>query len=276
MKLGIHLPQYGRASSPEAIRAVAERAEALGFADVWVSDHVIQPAAQRYPSPHLYEPLLTLAWAAAATERIGLGTSVLVVPQYHPLQLANSLASLDRLAAGRLRLAVGVGWSAAEYEALGQDFSTRGRRLDEALEIFEEVWTNDPASYDGEHYQFSEIRLLPKPAHPIPIWIGGTSPAALRRAVAYGSGYQGISTSPDDLAVLVATLRERRPENAFTISYRTGWDPQGMEAAQIRDEAIAYESAGVTHVVSAPWRTDADDWIRSMEMLAEIVQPDPV
>lgn len=275
MKLGIHLPQYGRASSPEAIRAVAQRAEALGFADVWVSDHVVQPAAQRYPSPHLYEPLLTLAWAAAATERIGLGTSVLVVPQYHPLQLANSLASLDRLSGGRLRLAVGVGWSAAEFAALGQDFSTRGRRLDEALEIFEEVWTNDPASYEGEHYQFSEMRLLPKPAQPIPIWVGGTAPASLRRAVEHGSGYQGISTSPEDLARLVATLRDQRPEEDFTISYRTGWDPQGMEAAQIRDEAVAYAEAGVTHVVSAPWRTDGEDWIHSMEMLAEIVRPDP-
>lgn len=275
MKLGIHLPQYGRASSPEAIRAVAQRAEALGFTDVWVSDHVVQPAAQRYPSPHLYEPLLTLAWAAAATEGIGLGTSVLVVPQYHPLQLANSLASLDRLSGGRLRLAVGVGWSAAEFEALGQDFSTRGRRLDEALEIFREVWTNDPASYDGEHYRFSEMRLLPKPAHPIPIWVGGTAPAALGRAVEYGDGYQGISTPPEELAELVARLREQRPEGDFTISYRTGWDPQGMEPAQIRDEAEAYAEAGVTHVVSAPWRTDGDDWIRSMELLAELVEPDP-
>ena len=203
MRLGIHLPQYGRAASPDAIRAVAQRAEALGLADLWVSDHVIQPADQGYPSPYLYEPLLTLGWAAAATERIGLGTSVLVVPQYHPLTLANSLASLDNLSGGRLTIAAGVGWSAAEYEALGQDFSTRGRRMDEALEIFREAWTTDPISYKGTHYRFDDIKLLPKPASPIPIWIGGMSAAAQRRAVISGDGYQALSTSPEELGEIV-------------------------------------------------------------------------
>ena len=126
VKLGIHLPQYGRAATPDAIRAVARRADALGLSDVWVSDHVVQPVDQGYPSPYLFEPLLTLGWAAAVTERVGIGTSVLVVPQYHPLVLANSLATLDRLSGGRLLLTVGVGWSAEEYTALGQDFATRG------------------------------------------------------------------------------------------------------------------------------------------------------
>ena len=128
MKLGIHLPQYGRVASPQAITAVAVRAEELGLADLWVSDHLVQPASQTYPSPYLFDPLLTLGWAAAATTRIGLGTSVLVVPQYHPLHLANSLASLDRLCDGRLTVGVGVGWSAAEFAALGQEFHNRGAR----------------------------------------------------------------------------------------------------------------------------------------------------
>jgi probable F420-dependent oxidoreductase len=276
VKLGIHLPQYGRAATPEAIAAVARRAEALGFADVWVSDHVVQPADQGYPSPYLYDPLLTLGWAAASTERVGLGTSVLVVPQYHPLQLANSLATLDRLSGGRLRLTVGVGWSAAEYAALGQDFHTRGRRLDEALDIFDAVWHHDPASYHGQHYQFERLRVLPQPAHEIPIWVGGTGERAVQRAAKRGAGYQGISTPPGDLARVIDRLRSARPENSFTISYRTGWDPQGMDPAQIADECAAYSEAGVQHVVSAPWRTSRDDWIRSMEMLADLVQPEPV
>jgi probable F420-dependent oxidoreductase len=254
---------------------VAVRAEALGFADVWVSDHVVQPAAQGYPSPYLFEPLLTLGWAAAATERIGLGTSVLVVPQYHPLVLANSLASLDNLSGGRLTVAAGVGWSQAEYEALGQDFTTRGARMDEALDIFRTVWSEDPASFDGRHHRFSELKVLPQPAHEVPILIGGKSDAALRRAVARGDGYQGISTPPEQLAAIVGRLRAERPEPAFTISYRTGWDPQGMDHHQIVDEAAAYGEAGVTHVVSAPWRTDPEAWIRSMELLAELVEPEP-
>ena len=118
MRLGVHLPQYGRAASPEAIVSVAVRAEELGFADVWVSDHVAIPASQGYPSPYLFDPVLTLGWAAAATSRVRLGTSVMVVPQHHPLQLANQIASLDRLSGGRVTLGAGVGWSKAEFEAL--------------------------------------------------------------------------------------------------------------------------------------------------------------
>ncbi len=276
VRLGIHLPQYGRAASPDAIRQVAVRAEALGFADVWVSDHLIQPAAQDYPSAYLYDPLLSLTWAAAATERIGIGTSVLVVPQYHPLHLANSLASLDRLSAGRLVVAAGVGWSEGEFSALGQDFHTRGARTDEAIDIMRTVWSTDPASYHGRHYRFDDVRVLPQPTRPIPIWIGGGSRAAYDRAAARGDGFQAISTSPDDLAPIIADIRARsgRSHDDFVVSYRTGWDPQGMDPGQIRDECDAYSEAGVDHVVSAPWRTDVGEWIRSMEQLVEIVQPD--
>jgi probable F420-dependent oxidoreductase len=273
VRLGIHLPQYGRAASPDAIRRVAVRAEALGFADVWVSDHVVQPADQGYPSPYLFEPLLTLGWAAAVTERVRLGTSVLVVPQYHPLVLANSLASLDHLSGGRLTVAAGVGWSRAEYEALDQDFTNRGARLDEALDIFRTVWRDDPATFHGDHYDFDDLRVLPKPIGEIPIWIGGSSDAALRRATR-NDGYQGISTPPDELGPVIARLRAERPGDDFTVSYRTGWDPQGMDPAQIVEEAAAYAEVGVTHVVSAPWRTDADAWIVSMEQLVELVPPD--
>lgn len=275
MRLGIHLPQYGRAASPEAIRDVAVRAEQLGFADVWVSDHLIIPADQSYPSPYLYDPLMTLAWAAAATDRIGLGTSVLVVPQYHPLHLANSLASLDRLSGGRLTVVGGVGWSAGEFAALGQDFGSRGARMDEALDIMRLVWTRDPATFHGRHYSFDDIRVQPQPAHRIPIWVGGSSPAAHRRAVTRADGFQAISSPPDDLAPIIAGLREQRPGDDFVISYRTGWDPQGMDPVQIRDECDAYAEIGVQHVVSAPWRTDTESWVRSMERLVEIVEPEP-
>lgn len=271
MHLGIHLPQFGRAAGPDAITRVAREAEAMGYADVWVSDHLVRPAAQSYPSAYLYDPLMTLAWAAAATATVGLGTSVLVVPQYHPLQLANSLASLDNLSGGRLTVGAGVGWSEGEFAALDQDFSTRGARMDEALDVMRTVWTDDPASFAGEHYRFDDTKVLPKPARPIPIWIGGGGPPAHRRAVERGDGFQAISTAPDDLAPIVAGIREQRPEAGFTISYRTGWDPQGMDHGVIRAEAAAYADAGVTHVVSAPWRETVDDWLRSMEILMGLV-----
>ena len=122
--------------------APPQAAEALGFADVWVSDHIAIPAAQDYPSPYLYDPLLTLTWAAAATDRVGLGTSVLVVPQHNALALANSLASLDALSGGRLTVGAGVGWSAAEFAALGQSFTDRGKRFDEMIDVLRGVLGN--------------------------------------------------------------------------------------------------------------------------------------
>jgi probable F420-dependent oxidoreductase len=272
MKIGIHLPQYGRAAGPDAITRAARAAEDLGFADVWVSDHVAQPAAQGYPSPYLFEPLLTLAWAGAATQRIGLGTSVLVAAQYHPLWLANATASLDALTGGRLRLAIGVGWSQAEYQALGQDFTTRGRRTDEMLEILRACWETDPTTYAGEFYRFEDMRVLPKPAHRIEFWIGGSSDAAYRRAARHGDGFQLIGLKPDTVVDPIARLRRDHPDpSAFPISLRTGWDPLGMDPALIAEEHAAFAEAGVQHVLCAPWRTDAEDWLTAMRQLAEIV-----
>jgi probable F420-dependent oxidoreductase len=271
VRIGSHLPQYGRVAGPEAIARAARHAEELGFADVWVSDHVVHPAAQSYPSPYLFDPLLTLATAAAVTERVGLGTSVLVVPQHNPLWLANALASLDALSAGRLTLAVGVGWSEAEFDALGQSFHDRGRRTDEILELLRTCWREDPTSFHGEHYAFDDLRILPKPAHDIPIWVGGGVEAAYRRGIRHGDGFQLIGLTPEETVAPIRRLRSDRAEPEFVISLRTGWDPAGMEADRIRREYAGYEDAGVQHVVTAPWRTDLDDWLRSMDALAGLV-----
>jgi alkanesulfonate monooxygenase SsuD/methylene tetrahydromethanopterin reductase-like flavin-dependent oxidoreductase (luciferase family) len=140
MTYGIHLPQYGRVASGEAVARAARHAEELGFTDVWVSDHVVHPAEQSYPSPFLLDPFATLSWAAAVTTRVRLGTSVVVVPQHNPVWLANHLATVDAMSSGRLILGAGVGWSEREYEALGQSFATRGRRLDEILDLLRVAW----------------------------------------------------------------------------------------------------------------------------------------
>jgi probable F420-dependent oxidoreductase len=271
MRVGIHLPQYGGASGAAAIGRAARHAEDLGFDGVWVSDHTVQPAALDYPSPYLFDPLVTLTWAAAVTERIGLGTSVLVVPTHNPVGLANSLASLDHLSGGRLVMGVGAGWSEGESAALGQDFASRGRRLDEALALFRVAWRDDPVDFEGEFTRFEGIRLLPKPVGPMPIWIGGRSPAAYRRGIRVGDGFQTIGLTPEEAAETVTLLRAGRPEPTFTISLRTGWDPQGMDQARIADERQAFGEAGIQHVVAAPWRKSIDDWLRSMDLLAELV-----
>jgi probable F420-dependent oxidoreductase len=275
VRVGVHLPQFGRAAGPDAIRRAAVHAEALGFADLWVSDHVVHPAAQDYPSPYLYDPLLTLAWGAAATREIGLGTSVLVAAQHNPVWLANALASLDALSEGRLTVAIGVGWSQAEFNALGQSFTDRGRRTDEILELLRACWRDDPVDFAGEYYELDAIRVLPKPAHDIELWIGGSSEAAYARAVRAGQGFQLLGLDPEQVRAPIARLRRDMPEPSFTISLRTGWDPQGMEHDRIRRERDAYGEAGIQHVVSAPWRRDVDSWLRSMELLADLVGIEP-
>jgi probable F420-dependent oxidoreductase len=273
MRFGIHLPQYGRASSGRSVRHAAFLAEELGFDDVWVSDHISQPANQSYPSPHLFDPFMTLATAAAVTSRIGLGTSVLVASQYHPVWLANVTSSLDSLSEGRLRLAVGVGWSEAEFRVLGQSFHDRGKRTDEILTVLRACWTTDPTTYKGTFYELDDVRVLPKPAHPIEIWIGGSSEAAYRRAARFGSGFQVIGLKPDTVVEPIARLRRNHPDpETFTISLRTGWDPQGMDPAEIADERVAFEQAGIQHVVAAPWRTDPECWLESMRRLAGILE----
>ena len=222
MILGSHLPQYGRASGPESIRRAAQHAEALGFAGVWVSDHVAIPASQSYPSPHLYDPIVTLTWAAAVTEHVGLGTSVMVVPQHHPLALANALASLDALSGGRLTLGVGVGWSEAEFTALDQDFRTRGRRTDEIIAVLRACWRDDPVSFHGEYYDLDEMRVLPKPAHDIAIWVGGAGERAHRRATTLGDGYHAIGLTPEETRPVVERIRRDRPEPEFSMPMWAG------------------------------------------------------
>jgi probable F420-dependent oxidoreductase len=273
MTYGIHLPQYGRVASGEAVARTARHAEDLGFRDVWVSDHVVHPAEQTYPSPFLLDPFVTLSWAAAVTARVRLGTSVVVVPQHNPVWLANHLATLDAMSGGRLVVGAGVGWSKREYEALGQSFGDRGKRLDEIIELLRVAWRDDPASFNGEFYQFRDIRFLPKPAHDIPIWIGGSVEAAFRRAVDKGDGFHLVGLEPSAVAPIVERLRRDRPAESFTISARTGWDPQGMDPGLIREENAAFEEAGIQHMVAAPWQKDLASWLKSMDLLAEIVRP---
>jgi probable F420-dependent oxidoreductase len=198
VRVGVHLPQYGRAAGPDAIQRAAVHAEQLGFTDLWVSDHIVHPAAQDYPSPYLYDPLLTLAWAGAVTERIGLGTSVLVAAQHNPVALANALASLDALSKGRLTIAIGVGWSAAEFAALGQSFSDRGRRTDEIIELLRACWRDDPVDFAGEYTRLDAIRVLPKPARH-PDLDRRVERGRVRPGVQVGQGFQLLGMDPEQV-----------------------------------------------------------------------------
>jgi len=269
MRVGIHLPHIGRKAGPEAIRRAAVQAEELGFADAWSSEHIIVPKSAPYPpSAIFYDPVLTLTWAASFTKRIGLGTSVLVLPMRHPLPLAKELATLQNLSEGRLILGAGVGWMAAEFAALGVPFRERGRRMDEGIAMMRAVWSQDPVSFAARHIPavIEEMRMLPRPVKAIPIWIGGSSEAALARAVRVADGWHGSRLSPEDAAPIVRRLREQRPEPAFTLSLRYGWD--GKDDSALGARLAAYAAAGIQHVLVEPAERELEDWLRAVERVA--------
>ena len=272
MQVGIHLPQIGRKAGPEAIRRAAIQAEELGFADVWTSEHIIIPKGAPYPPSALfYDPILTLTWAAAFTKRVGLGTSVLVLPMRHPLPLAKELATLQNLSEGRLILGAGVGWMAAEFAALGVPFRERGRRMDEGIAMIRAVWGEDPVSFPARHIPavIEEMRMLPQPVKPIPIWIGGSSEAALARALRL-DGWHGSRLSPQEVMPIVRRLRDKRPEPEFTISLRSSWD--GKDEGELGARLAAYHEAGIGHVLVEPAERALEDWLRAVERVAHAAE----
>lgn len=192
MKFGINILNFGPGTNPESLRRWAKFAEDTGFHLLMISDHVaITPDVQsQFPAP-FYDPFISLGWLAAATNRIELGTTVIILPYRHPLLTARMAANIDRLSDGRFILGVGVGWAKQEFEALDIPFEQRGTITNEYLEAIKIYWSNDIASYGGQFVSFKNVYSGPRPArspYP-PIWVGGASEAALRRAVRYGDAW---------------------------------------------------------------------------------------
>ncbi len=224
MHFGVGLPHFRQLASTEAITAVAQQAEALGFDSVWVSDHIVVPhsAIPRFGEV-FFEPFTTLAYVAGKTQRIRLGTSVIILPYRSPLFMAKALATLDVLSGGRLIVGGGVGWLAEEFEALGVPFRERGARSDEALRVMRALWTESEPRFEGRFFRFSGITAEPKPIqkpHP-PIWIGGASPATFRRAVEFADAWHPSHRSIEEIAAGARALEE--------LSKARGRDPGSLE-----------------------------------------------
>ena len=273
MRVGIHLPQIGRKAGPEAIRRAAVQAEELGFDDVWTSEHIIVPKDAPYPpSAIFYDPVLTLTWAAAYTKRVGLGTNVLVLPMRHPLPLAKELATLQNFSDGRLILGAGVGWLEPEFAALGVPFRERGRRMDEGIAMMRAVWSEDPVSFIARTIPavIDGMRSLPQPEKPIPIWIGGSSEPAIKRALRL-DGWHGSRVSPEQAVPIVKRLRGERPDPEFAISVRNGWD--GKDQGALADRLADFRDAGVGHVLVEPAERSLEDWLAAVERIARAAEP---
>lgn len=310
MEYGFHLGVSGPTATPQHLVNFARRGEELGFFCVAVADHVVIP--KRIVSPYPYtssgeypgagdqlEQLTVLSFLAGATQRIRLVTSVMVTPYRNPLIAAKMLATLDVLSQGRLILGLGAGWMREEFELLGAPpFEDRGEVTDEYIRVFRELWTHDHPSFQGRYCRFSEIKFLPKSARKtrVPIWIGGHSKRALRRAAELGDGWHpigGVPTArlePEDLSMDLETLaryaeKAGRNPREITVAFKASlYDPK-MEtvpgrrrrftgnAEEIASDVRAYKNVGVDCLIFDVRSPDAVQILERMEWLAKEVLP---
>ena len=208
MHFGVILPNYGKDSSPDGIRRAAEVAEELGFDSVWATEHIIVGRGALDPYGRVYDPIVTLGWLAGRTERIGLGTSIVILPLHNPMHLAKEVATLQELSGGRVTLGVGMGWHTDEFEFMGVEFKGRGRRGDEAIRLMRALW-NGERDFDGRYWSFHDATAEPHPSPPPEIWVGGSSDRAVRRARELGEAWHPSRGSDADH---VRRVKEQHPE----------------------------------------------------------------
>src|ERR1700730_13619478 len=274
MKIGLHLPQFG--AHPDEIADVARRAEQAGYESIWVSDHLLVPeSGGRLPPIEILEPIAMLAYVAAVTTRIKLATSVIVVPYRNAIHLAKELATLDRLSSGRVIAGIASGWLEAEFRALGVSFEKRGAYTDEAIKLMRAAWSSAVPEFHGEFFNLEGMRFGPRPtAGNIPIWVGGTSRRAIRRAVELGDGWHGTRMDADQGAERIGWIGELAPRrgrnlDGFAISHRaylgfapkwtdTGGYVEGILAppSEIADYLNRFAEIGVDEILISPLGTD--------------------
>ena len=290
MQFGVLLPQFGAlarsADVQHRIRAVAQTAERLGYDVLWTAEHIIFPQTIGTPYPYggrfpypVTDPILdivaTLSYVAAITSRIRLGSSVLVLPYRNPLVLAKELASLDVLSEGRLLLGVAAGWLKEEFDLLGVPFTERGQRTDEYINLLRALWTQQQVTFHGRHFELTDAAFFPKPVqqpHP-PIWIGGGSPAALRRVARLGDGWIAVPRpSLGDLANDIQEIRRRAEErrrDPASIGIASGGGATSID--DLLDRLPRLEKMGVT-ITSVPVLFWAESFNHALELMEEFAQ----
>ena len=297
MQVGIALPHFGPAASPKAILDVARKAEALRFDSVWALDRLLWPlrATSKYPGnpkgnlpgvmQNTYDPLTVLTYVAAHTKRVRLGTSVLVAAYRSPVVVAKMVATLDLLSEGRLILGVGSGWSADEFTSVNQDIAYRDDQTDEFLKVIKLLWTADEPCFEGRFYRVPKSIFLPKPLQKAgpPIWIGGNSERAIRRAAEFGNAWHPTNRiGPLRLAEQMGHLRalaQKAGRGPDDIAATLRWNAspsltQNFVAEEVLQRLQQYKEAGVRHVcfdLNIPQPSSLPVMLRTMEALAQHV-----
>jgi probable F420-dependent oxidoreductase len=269
VQVGVAIRSMGPQSRPDTFLACAQAAEAAGLADLWIQDHIAIPRDDAEGSGGRdLDPLTALAWLAGRTSTIGLGVGVLILPYRPPLPTAKAVATVQELSGGRLRLGVGVGWMAAEFEAVGVPRAERGRRSDEALRFLRACFDADVVRANGREFLF-----LPRPPRP-PIYVGGAGDHALRRAVRFADGWMPMTRDAAELGRGCARLSELAHEagrDPLEVVAFTGFDPRAPSA--VPERIAALREAGATRLVAGTRYADADDFRRLADFLAEHVLP---
>ena len=287
MKLGFSLPNNHGVAHVNDLVALAVEAESKGYHSVWVSEHLFHATyvAARLGDAPYHEALTVLTAVAGATSRIRLGTSVLVLPWHHPVQLAKRVASLDDYSGGRVSLGVGVAQTKDEFENLGVRFNDRGRVADEMLAALKILWTEKYPKYNGKYLKFKDLQFEPKPLqkpYP-PVLIGGSSRRAIERVVTHGDGWHALSQSPATIAPIVEELRRRRADKldvsvrSMTTIMEQPWERPVAERATMKgtpEELMsmlkAYEEAGVDEIVLDSQSRDLEINRRILSTFAEL------
>ncbi|WP_340315656.1 LLM class flavin-dependent oxidoreductase [Rhizorhabdus argentea] len=296
MKIGISIPNnWGVPDAPSLID-LAVQAEERGFASVWTSEHLINLdyVRARIGDGAYYHPLAMLSAIASRTHRIALGTSILVLPFHSPFDVAKYVATLDQISRGRVILGVGVGNVQQEFEVLGIPWEKRGAITDESLDVIRALWTQEEARHKGEHWQFDGIHTSPKPYRDrrVPIWIGGMSSAAGRRAVRIGDGWHPTAITPEQLREQADTLRElalasgRDPgsidicmrfnvalDNAEITDLELRSTVKGGDMARAIDIAGQFREAGTTHFIFALNSHEPEVLTQTVDRFAEMLLP---
>jgi probable F420-dependent oxidoreductase len=263
VKFGLFGINFGVCADPDTAAEVAEAAEDLGFDSLWTGEHVVLPDPQAPPSPAspltpMLHPSTALAFVAATTDEILLGTGITLIAQRNPLVLAKEMASLDVLSGGRLILGVGAGYLQAEFDALGVPFEERGRRTDEYIRVLRELWSSDAPSFEGAFVRFSGVQARPRPprGRDTPIHGGGMSAAAYRRAVSTCQGWYGFAMDLESTSESLAGLDQAEaavPRPAWLGTLEVSITPREMPTAE---DVEAYEDLGVDRLILMLPQTD--------------------